>query len=330
MFSESIYLSYYPDVKTAIELGQFSSGQQHYDLFGRAEGRRTAETLYFNEYYYLKTNPDVARAIQNGEFASGIHHFTLFGMKEGRDPSASLSEDYYLQANPDVALAVESGELASGIQHYDLFGQNEGRSFQGRPLIEGTAGNDTITTWVSSFVLPGDGDDLITLGTYWPGRGDVVYAGAGNDTVLMRTYSQGVSEPRAGGPAEVHGEAGDDRLRAPLMYGGAGADVFEAFIYSNRGGYLSSEITIFDWQDGADRIDVSFFRMSMPADPTGPVFSTRALTWADIENQITYADGNATVVVPFTDGASALVTSTVTLLDTAPGTLGRDDLIFAS
>ncbi|WP_207461061.1 hypothetical protein [Azospirillum sp. SYSU D00513] len=330
MLSEVFYLSYYPDVKAAVDAGQFSSGQQHYDLFGRAEGRRTAAPSYFDESYYLKTNPDVARGIQEGDFVTGFHHFTIFGMKEGRDASASLSEDYYLQANPDVALAVASGQFASGMQHYDLFGQTETRSFRGRPLIEGTVGNDTITTWDSSFVLSGDGDDLINLGTYAPGRGDVVYAGAGNDSVLMTTHSQGIPELRAGGPAEVHGEAGDDRLRAPVMYGGAGADVFEAFIYSDRAAYRGSEITIQDWQNEIDRIDVSSFRMSVPNDPTGPLFSTRALTWADIENQITYTDGNATVVVPFTNGASGLVTSTVTLLDAARGTLGRDDFIFAS
>jgi len=39
-FSENGYLSCNPDVKLAVESGTFSSGRAHFNLFGRAEGRR--------------------------------------------------------------------------------------------------------------------------------------------------------------------------------------------------------------------------------------------------------------------------------------------------
>ena len=39
VFSESTYLARYPDVAAAVASGQFSSGLEHYELFGSSEGR---------------------------------------------------------------------------------------------------------------------------------------------------------------------------------------------------------------------------------------------------------------------------------------------------
>lgn len=38
-FDEASYLSRYPDVAQAVRAGTFASGQEHFDLYGRAEGR---------------------------------------------------------------------------------------------------------------------------------------------------------------------------------------------------------------------------------------------------------------------------------------------------
>lgn len=40
-FDEASYLARYPDVASAVKSGQFESGLQHYELFGRREGRRS-------------------------------------------------------------------------------------------------------------------------------------------------------------------------------------------------------------------------------------------------------------------------------------------------
>lgn len=41
-FNEDAYLSRYPDVEAAVKQGHFVSGKQHYDLFGKNEGRLPA------------------------------------------------------------------------------------------------------------------------------------------------------------------------------------------------------------------------------------------------------------------------------------------------
>ena len=38
-FDEATYLAYHPDVAAAVAKGRYASGRQHYEKFGRAEGR---------------------------------------------------------------------------------------------------------------------------------------------------------------------------------------------------------------------------------------------------------------------------------------------------
>lgn len=40
MFDEEAYLSHYPDVARAVQNGLFRSGREHYDMYGRNEGRK--------------------------------------------------------------------------------------------------------------------------------------------------------------------------------------------------------------------------------------------------------------------------------------------------
>ncbi|MFV3130626.1 hypothetical protein [Niveispirillum sp. KHB5.9] len=154
-FDEQFYLNSNPDVFAAVQNGTYSSGLQHYNLHGQAEGRLGGPSgvfdagyyvavygdvdaanipaidhyntygraedrsinLLFDVDYYLSSNPDVA--------AAGVDpwtHYTFYGWKEGRNPSPFFDSDAYLAANPDVV------ELdMSPLYHYLNWGQKEGR-----------------------------------------------------------------------------------------------------------------------------------------------------------------------------------------------------------
>lgn len=126
IFDESYYLRSNPDVKAAVDAGTFSSGLQHFEQYGLAEGRVLVSLLY-NEAAYLQTNPDVAAAVAAGTFSSGLQHFILYGEAEGRS-GFTFDEEFYLQKYPDVAKAIAAGTFSSGLEHYVQFGQAEGRT----------------------------------------------------------------------------------------------------------------------------------------------------------------------------------------------------------
>jgi hypothetical protein len=79
-FDENFYLTAYPDVANAIRRGQIDSACEHYQKFGRYEGRLSS----FNEGSYLSKNPDVAEAVRRGKFRSGYDHWLKYGRYENR------------------------------------------------------------------------------------------------------------------------------------------------------------------------------------------------------------------------------------------------------
>ncbi len=140
-FDERYYITAYADVRAAVARGTFTSGLDHYDRYGKAEGRSpNAETipraaaapedkaLPFDESYYLATYPDVAGAVKAGLFASGYEHYKGYGARERRNPNAHFDERYYLATYSDVEQAVAKGTFLSGWRHYDHYGALEGRS----------------------------------------------------------------------------------------------------------------------------------------------------------------------------------------------------------
>lgn len=126
-FDENFYRTAYPDVQSAINSGNLRSGLEHFQMFGRQEGR-TEISPFYNEQFYLNRYPDVANAVINRAFISGIDHFLQFGLAEKRTGSLLFDETWYRQRYPDVADAVTAGLFQSGLEHYRLFGQTEGRS----------------------------------------------------------------------------------------------------------------------------------------------------------------------------------------------------------
>jgi V8-like Glu-specific endopeptidase len=113
-FSESWYLSRYPDVSAAVDAGYVKSGKAHFDSYGWTEGRDPSEN--FDTTFYLACNPDVADAGINP-----LDHYLSWGQHEGRLPNVDAQD--YLTRYPDVA------EFFTGTaaMHYALWGQYEGR-----------------------------------------------------------------------------------------------------------------------------------------------------------------------------------------------------------
>jgi hypothetical protein len=142
IFDENYYLANNPDVKAAVDAGTFSSGRQHFEQYGLAEGR-VLVSPYYDEQLYLQKYPDVADVVSAGSFRTGLQHYIQYGEAEGRSPGA-FDEAGYLLVNTDVAAAVAAGTFSSGLQHYIQFGQFEAERGS---LFSGTSENDTIAAF---------------------------------------------------------------------------------------------------------------------------------------------------------------------------------------
>ncbi|MDY6804805.1 MAG: hypothetical protein SXA11_13485 [Cyanobacteriota bacterium] len=125
-FSESFYLSDNPGVAAAINAGILPNGLEHFNSFGRSEGRDPS--LLFDSDFYLQQNPDVADLINSGAFPSAFEHFDAVGQFEGRDPSRLFDTSFYLDSNLDVAATVAQIDSLTGFKHYTETGQFEDRS----------------------------------------------------------------------------------------------------------------------------------------------------------------------------------------------------------
>ena len=96
IFNENFYLASYPDVAAAVAAGTFSSGLQHFQLSGLAEGRILVSPNY-NEATYLQRYPDVAAAVAAGTFRSGLQHFIQSGYAEGRSGNPAFGGNTFLE-----------------------------------------------------------------------------------------------------------------------------------------------------------------------------------------------------------------------------------------
>lgn len=192
IFNENYYLSNYPDVEAAVDAGGFSTGLEHFQIFGLAEGRVLVSPFY-DEQLYLRANPDVEAAVASGGFRSGLQHYIENGEAEGRSAGA-FDEQAYLQLNPDVAAAVEAGGFSSGLHHYILFGQFEPNRIG---FFFGTTGNDTITAIgeisnitgidVEAVATTSDGRIDLQSNNLGVGEVDTLIGGTGRDLFVLGT-----------------------------------------------------------------------------------------------------------------------------------------------
>ncbi len=137
-WDEDDYLAANPDVAAVVSLNGFSSGYEHYMMYGRYEGRRGGLSIYdypayWDESAYLNENPDVASAVFKHFFNNGYEHYLIYGEVEGRIARVSTQlpaywdDTGYLGVNTDVANAVQAGWFSNGFEHYINWGRYEGR-----------------------------------------------------------------------------------------------------------------------------------------------------------------------------------------------------------
>ena len=129
-WNEALYLAVNADVKAALLRKEFKSGREHFELAGRAEGRKGATVpADWDEVGYLQVNPDVAAAIKEGTFVNGYHHWLAAGLAEGRlggFQPVDWDEARYLAANPFVRIRIALGEYRDGYLHYAAIGRKQG------------------------------------------------------------------------------------------------------------------------------------------------------------------------------------------------------------
>jgi Ca2+-binding RTX toxin-like protein len=238
-FDERYYRNHNPDVNVLWG----GSMAEHYELFGRFEGRNP--NAAFDERSYRAAHADVDAAVRAGTIASGYDHFIAFGLAEGRDPGSGQfgTERSYLLAQPDVAAAVAAGSVPDGFHHWVFHGMAEARD-PARNDQFGTSADETIEGSQSpadNRIRAGDGNDLVLGGRAFTTRGtnisgnDWLDGGNGNDT--------------------LDGGAGRDTL-----IGGAGADTFRfdrdyTFTLSTPAHVFDDSIADFSILQG-DRIDL--------------------------------------------------------------------------
>ncbi|MBP7337850.1 hypothetical protein [Niveispirillum sp.] len=117
-FDEDVYLQNNADVSAAVQNGTYTSGRQHFELYGKYENRVFEVRNGFDSAYYTNVNGDVAAA----QFPANAH-YQQYGKAEGRSTHLLFDAGYYLENNSDVA--------ASGADpwtHFTFYGWKENRN----------------------------------------------------------------------------------------------------------------------------------------------------------------------------------------------------------
>jgi hypothetical protein len=168
LFDNTYYLQTNPDVALALANGKVSSGFDHYQRFGKAEGRDP--NALFDTQYYLETNTDVATAVaENKITAAG--HFIRFGQFEDRNPNPLFDTKFYVANNPDVSAAIRATSLTA-IEHYLKSGQFEDRQpsrlfdpkfyLQKYPLVGTAVNNGLVKSAFDHYIRYGLDETLVS------------------------------------------------------------------------------------------------------------------------------------------------------------------------
>ncbi len=127
-FNESVYLAIHPDVRSAVKQGLFESGYQHYQKFGRAEGRQlrrfNTESHSIRDYTALvkrliaehPDNLELAMAKSVGALDLDIYRIT-------GDKHVAILQSLGLQTQQHIYdLACGSGRTAAALRRYGWSG----------------------------------------------------------------------------------------------------------------------------------------------------------------------------------------------------------------
>jgi hypothetical protein len=96
---EGWYLSRYPDVAKAIEIGTVADAAEHYRKYGYFEHRMPTR-IEVQEDWYLNEYADVGAAVKERVFPSAQVHFDIVGYAEGRLPHANFALAEVQPASP--------------------------------------------------------------------------------------------------------------------------------------------------------------------------------------------------------------------------------------
>jgi hypothetical protein len=168
LFDNTYYLQTNPDVALALANGKVASGFDHYQRFGKAEGRDP--NALFDTQYYLETNTDVATAVAEKKITAA-GHFIRFGQFEDRNPNPLFDTKFYVANNPDVSAAIRATPLTA-IEHYLKSGQFEDRQpsllfdpkfyLEKYPLVGTAVNNGLVKSAFEHYILYGLDETLVS------------------------------------------------------------------------------------------------------------------------------------------------------------------------
>jgi phytanoyl-CoA hydroxylase len=136
-FNEADYLALYPDVAAAVATGTIN-GWQHYEQFGRYEGRQICT---FDEKFYLSAYRLAAHELAVGRAANAYEHFIMFGRGRGYLPQKNA-------ARPQNPTATFSAFGGLWIDAADALDRVHGRLSTGQITA-------TQASWLETFVRDG-------------------------------------------------------------------------------------------------------------------------------------------------------------------------------
>jgi hypothetical protein len=79
-FDEDFYLDAYPDIKVAVDGGHFPSGRDHYEAFGKMEGRKS---FTVDRAWYCQTYPIAAVEMGQDDALDPLDHWLKLGRSRG-------------------------------------------------------------------------------------------------------------------------------------------------------------------------------------------------------------------------------------------------------
>ncbi|GAN53466.1 glycosyltransferase [Tanticharoenia sakaeratensis] len=114
-FDPAWYLETYPQVRQAIEQGEYSGPLHHYLTNGTPQA--FDPNPFFSEASYASRYPDVDAIVRSGGFRNGFEHFRKFGAREGRDPGNIENFGAY-RSRPDVVRDLQIGRAPDAFAHF--------------------------------------------------------------------------------------------------------------------------------------------------------------------------------------------------------------------
>ncbi|GAB4300228.1 MAG: hypothetical protein Fur0025_39710 [Oscillatoriaceae cyanobacterium] len=247
LVDETHYLNAYPEVQSAINSGQFTSGLEHFLLVGAGSGLQPVAG--FDAAYILSEEVDWAVGFDRAEMIRALDGDDVVLGLAGNDQINGNTANDQINGNTgnDTLYGGQGDDTIWGGQDNDLlFGD------KGNDTLIGDKGNDTIWGGEGSNQLFGStGNDQLNGGesidTLNGGDGDdTLNGGDGDDTLFGEA-----------GTDILSGSTGNDYLDPgtgpDTLYGGEGADTFA--IAPGTGGGNSSEANwLPDFISGQDLI----------------------------------------------------------------------------